>query len=170
MLKLSITNIWEKMRQCYMSLICLHTGKPILLWCLNKWCNIYLCDTWQEWCYIYIYLHKYAVKLSTLKIVLIYWSYQSDYKDSYFINQCFLNLVHATFLKLTITTEKATKHIVASINRKWPHRPIFSALSICCRYLWIRKKIKIHWKYWTYYKLHCFSVFQFFIIEYKYFM
>ena len=44
---------------------------------------------------------------------------------------------HTTVRLLTITTEKAAKHIVASIIRKWPHRETFSASSSCCMNLWI---------------------------------
>jgi len=47
------------------------------------------------------------------------------------------------FLYCTVTTEKAVKHIAANRTRKWPHRPIFSASSRCCMYLWMKRCILI---------------------------
>ena len=44
------------------------------------------------------------------------------------------------FLYCTVTAEKAAKHIVTSIIKKWPHREILNASSSCCVNLWIKGK------------------------------
>jgi hypothetical protein len=44
------------------------------------------------------------------------------------------------FFYRTVTAEKAAKHIVASIIRKWPHRETFSASSRCGMNLSVKGK------------------------------
>jgi hypothetical protein len=62
-LKLSITNVWDIMRQCHVSVIGRHTGKQILLYCWIKWCNISLWETWKWRCYMFRALGLTAVSL-----------------------------------------------------------------------------------------------------------
>jgi hypothetical protein len=157
MLKLSITNVWDIMRYCYMSLTGRHSWdtdttvvsekmmQHLFMWNVTRevlqvqglWLTAVSlpCKTGEGF-------ENTLCRLSTMKSQLQRCRMCSilhcvTFKKSVSLYCCRWQQI----LYCTVTTEKAAKHIVANRTRKWPHRPIFSASSRCCMNLWMRRDI-----------------------------
>jgi hypothetical protein len=107
-----------------------------------------------KWIYIYTVYILYIRLLTCMNfdIYLENWgrdlmhNYQNTkgHNSSFRILQC---KDMQQFLYCTVTREKAQKHIVASTNRKWPHRETFRTSSRYCMNLWVRGTHSVQWKY-----------------------
>jgi len=88
--------------------------------------------------------NEYTICLETFTIILKTFSRLHGVTFHKTIVYSWYNMQQ--ILYCTVTSEKAARQIVTSVNRKWPHREIFSTSSSCCMNLWIWRKGK--WIYW----------------------
>ena len=149
MLKLPLTNVWDNAIMLYVCHWPAYLGNR---YCCRVWTNdatsLYVkgdkgtvrCSGRWEWLQLVCRV-KLGERLKMLCLNYLPWKFRFEFASKKYVSlQCYR---WQQFLYCTVTTEKAAKHIAANMTRKWPHRPIFSASSSCCMYLWMRRVILI---------------------------